>query len=405
VRSMAEVSNTSPAAPTFSWSNWSGKLRANPSEIVAVSSEAEVVERVRRAADSGAHIRTSGSAHSHARLLPTDSILINTAALAGVVETDSAAQTAVVRAGSVIADLGQPLRAAGLALRNQGDIDRQAIAGAVATGTHGTGRALQNLSASVEAVRLVLADGEVVECDSEREPELFEVARLSLGAVGVVTELRLALRSAYKLEERMWLEPLDGVLDRIDDFTHATRHFEFFWLPGKSRAACKALVETDAEPRYPLAAEGARLAWSDEVLANDRPDKHTEMEYSLPEAAGPECFRALRELIARDFPDLAWPLEYRTLAADDVWLSTARERPTATISVHQGVELADEALFRACEEVFLAHAGRPHWGKVHYLSGSELATIHDRYRDWWQLRDRYDPRGLFLNAYLESLRP
>jgi FAD/FMN-containing dehydrogenase len=336
-------------------------------------------------------------------LVVTDETLIDMSAFSGVGAVDVERREATVGAGTRIAALGKPLRVAGLALHNQGDIDRQAIAGAVATGTHGTGPSQRSLSASVVGARVVLADGTTIECDANEERELFEVCRLSLGAVGVVTQLRLSLRDAYKLEERMWLENLDDILDRIDDLTRNTRHFEFFWLPGKERASCKSLTETQAEPRYPLAGEGARLGWSYEVLANDRPEKHTEMEYSIPAASGPECFRALRDLITRDHPDLAWPLEYRTLAQDDVWLSPAMGRPTVTISVHQGVDLDDEPLFRASEEIFRAFDGRPHWGKVNYLGGRELGAMHSHWSDWWRVRDHFDPDGTFLNPYLESL--
>jgi FAD/FMN-containing dehydrogenase len=203
----------------------------------------------------------------------------------------------------------------------------------------------------------------------------------------------------------MWLESLDAVLDRVDGLFAATRHFEFFWMPGSERAACKSLDETDAEPVYPLAAEGSRLAWSDEVLANERNDLHSEMEYALPASSGPDCFRALRECIARDFAGLRWPLEYRCVAADDLWISPAAGRDTVTISVHQGVDAPDEPLFRACEEIFRRYDARPHWGKVHYQSGAELAALHPRWRDWWSVRDRFDPEGRFLSPYLESLRP
>jgi FAD/FMN-containing dehydrogenase len=387
------------------WSNWSGRVTAEPVEIARVRDEADVVALVQRAAQRGVSVRCQGAGHSHAPLVAHSGIVLDTEALDGVVRVDAAKREATLRGGTRISALGATLRAAGLALHNQGDIDRQAIAGAVATGTHGTGRTLRNLSAGVTGVRLVLADGESVECDAAREPDLFELARLSLGAAGVVTELRLSLRDAYKLEEHMWLEPLEAVLDRIDERAHATRHFEFFWMPGSVRAACKSLAETDAEPVYPLASEGGRLAWSDEVLANDRPEKHTEMEYAVAAEDGPACFRALRDRIARDFPDLRWPLEYRTLAADDLWISPASGRATVTISVHQGVDLPDEPLFRACEEVFRAHDGRPHWGKVHYRSGAELAALYPRWREWWCVRDRFDPEGRFLSPYLESLRP
>ena len=387
------------------WSNWSGRVRAEPAEIARVADEAGAIAAVRRAARSGVALRCLGAGHSHAPLVASSGILLDTQDLSGVVRVDAERSTATLRGGTRISALGVPLRDAGVALHNQGDIDRQSIAGAVATGTHGTGRELRNLSAGVVAARVVLASGEVTECDAQREPDLFELARLSLGAAGVTSELTVSVRPAYKLAERMWLEPLDEVLARVDELARATRHFEFFWMPGSERAACKALAETDAEPVYPLASEGARRAWSYEVLANERNDTHTEMEYSVPVARGPACIDALRARIARDFPDLRWPLEYRTLAADDLWLSTASGRATATISVHQGVGLPDEPLFRACEEIFAAHEGRPHWGKVHYRTGAELAALYPRWGDWWRARDRYDPDGLFLNPHLRSLRP
>lgn len=387
------------------WSNWSGRVRAEPAEIVRVDDEADVIAAVRRAARAGTALRCLGAGHSHAPLVATPGVLLDTDGLTGVVRVDAAHGTATLRAGTRIHALGAPLRDAGVALHNQGDIDRQAIAGAVATGTHGTGRELQNLSAGVVAARVVLASGDAVECDAQREPELFELARISLGACGAISELTLSVRPAYKLAERMWLEPIEEVLARSDEHAAATRHFEFFWMPGSARAACKALAETDAEPVHPLAPEGARCAWSYEVLANERYDKHTEMEYSVPIARGPACFAALRDRIARDFPDLRWPLEYRTLAADDLWISTASGRATATISVHQGADLPDEPLFRACEEIFAAYEGRPHWGKVHYRTGRELAAQYPRWHDWWRARDRYDPDGVFLNPHLSSLRP
>ena len=387
------------------WSNWSGKIRAQPARIDSPVDEEGLVHCVLQASREHGHARVVGATHSHAPLVPTHGVLIDPSQLSGVLEVNREESWARVQAGTRISDLGTPLRDAGVALMNQGDIDRQAVAGAIATGTHGTGRSLRNFSASLLAARLVLADGRLLECSPQHEPELFEVVRLSLGAVGVLTELTLQVRPAYRLRERLWLEDLDTVLDRIDELCDATRHFEFFWMPGAKRAACKSLAETEAEPVYPLGQEGRRLAWSYEVLANDRPEKHSEMEYSLPEEYGPDCLRELRDMLATDFPDLAWPLEYRTVAEDDIWLSSARNRATVTLSVHQGVEQPDEPLFRACETVFRRYRGRPHWGKVHYQTGEDLAELHPGWADWWRVRDRWDPQGLFLNPHLEALRP
>ena len=387
------------------WKNWSGRILSTPNRLEKPQDEEELSELLSATAESNSQIRVAGAGHSHSPLVPSRDLIVDTSALTGVVEVDPDRTWVRMRSGTRISDLGPRLRESGVALLNQGDIDRQAIGGATATGTHGTGRRLQNLSASVQGARILLHDGQRIECDPQTEPELFEASRLHLGAFGIVTELKLSVRPAYKLEEKMWLEPLDAVLDRMDELTQSTRHFEFFWMPGAKRAACKTLQETDQEAVYPLADEGQRLAWSDEVLANDRPDRHSEMEYSVPIEDGPACFRALRDMLARSFPELQWPLEYRTLAPDNIWLSTAYDRATATLSVHQGIDAPDEPLFRACEAIFRNFEGRPHWGKVHYQSGDELAALHPRWSDWWRVRDAWDPAGRFLNPTLSTWRP
>lgn len=387
------------------WSNWSGRVHAEAAEVRLPESEADVVQAVLDARRTGRCVRVAGAGHSHSPLVVTEGIVLDLRHLSGIHHVDRTRKIATVGAGARMSDLGRPFREHGLAFVNQGDIDRQAIAGATATGTHGTGPGLRNLSACVTGARLVLADGSVVECERSNATELFEVARLSLGAVGVMTQVSVELREAYRLEEEIWPEDLDVVLERISELVAASRHFEFFWMPGHRRAACKALRETDAPPKLPLGPEGSRRSWSHEVFPSDRPVKHTEMEYALPAEVGVACLRALRSRIALRHAALAWPLEFRTVASDDVWLSPAYGRETVTISVHQGVEHDERELFRDCEAIFLEYGGRPHWGKVHLLAKPRMAELHPRFADWWRVRDAHDAEGRFLNAYLEEIRP
>jgi FAD/FMN-containing dehydrogenase len=401
------------------WSNWSGRQTAEPEAVERPVDEAGFVGAVVRAQRRGWSVRAVGASHSHSRVAAPDGLLVETDGWQGV--EDPAGDrgpdgpTVTVRAGTRIHQLGEPLYRRGLALVNQGDIDEQSVAGAVATGTHGTGPALGSLSTAVVGARLVLAGGELVDCDTTTEPELFEVARHSLGAVGLVTGLSLQVRERYRLHERQWIAPVDEVMPRVDELIAATRHFEFFWVPDKDVCVCKSLEELPpgAEPA-PLdgpipdveePAKRERIGWSHQIISSIRDDKHTEMEYGVPSDRGPACFAAVRALIGDRFGDLVWPLEYRTLAADDLLISVPAGRPTVTISVHQDVALDDRPLFEACEEVFRAHDGRPHWGKVHYRTGAELAELHPGYRRWWELRDRYDPDGRFVTADLARLRP
>ena len=387
------------------WSNWSGRQTAEPTHTFAPTTEEQLIAAVKAARDSGVSLRAVGAAHSHSRVAAPDGVLVNLDGWQGVQSVDTDAMTATLRSGSRIFQLGEPLHQHGVALRNQGDIDRQSIAGAVSTGTHGTGPTLQNLSASVCGVRLVLASGDIVDCDPTTNAELFEVARHSLGGVGLITEVTLAVREVYRLHETLWKEDPASVFARIDELVDATRHFEFFWMPQLDVCAAKSLAETVADVDELPEVKLERIGWSHNIISSTRNDLHTEMEYSVPSEAGPECFADVRSMILRDFPDLQWPLEYRTVARDEMWISAASGRETVTISVHQDISLDDRPLFEACETIFRSYEGRPHWGKQHYRTGAELAEIYPNYERWWQVRDEHDPDAVFVSDYLASLRP
>ena len=358
----------------------------------------------------GRTVRVAGAGHSHQPLVVPDGgedggLIVDVSGLSGVIETDPATRRAWVWAGTPVHALGRPLLEAGLGLVNQGDIDRQLIGGAVATGTHGTGAGLGNLSSAVVGAEVALASGDLVRCGPDVEPELWRAVQLNLGAVGIVTRLQLQVRDAYRLRESGAVETLGWVLDRLDTLPTAHRHVEFFWYPTKDRAVVKMIDETDDEPVLPLGPEGSRVGWSFEVLPNHRTWPHTEIEYSVPAEQGPAAMAAIADLLHRDFPTMPWPVEYRYVAADDVWLSTAYNRPAVTISLHQAVADDEEPMFRAAEEIFRSFDGRPHWGKVNFLDGATLAAIHPRWDDWWTVRDQADPDGTFLNRYLTSIRP
>ena len=386
------------------WTNWSGKLSAEPRRVVQVGTVDAIRSELLAARDGGWSVRTAGTAHSHYPLLPTDGVILDTRPLSGLVSVDKDAMTATFRAGTKIHACGRPLLEHGLGLLNQGDIDQQSVGGAIATGTHGTGIHLGSFSSAVTELSVLLVDGSVVTCGPDVETDLFEAARLSLGAVGVVLEVTLQVREAYRLEEQRWLEPFESVMERIEELTTATRHFEYFWYPGQDRAICKSIDITEKPSQYPLGDEGQRLAWGFEVLPNQRLDPHTEMEYSIPTEHGPSCVADIKHLLSSSYPDVVWPIEYRTVAADDVWLSPARGRATVTVSIHEDVQRDETAYYRAAESVFRSYEGRPHWGKVHYLSTEDLAGDYDRWQDWWHVRDGVDPTGVLLNDALRELR-
>jgi len=390
-------------AAAGSWTNWSGTTHCRPHRFASPRSEAEIVEAVRAAAASGHSVRVAGSGHSHPPLVATEGLLLSLAGWSGIESHDTTAQQATVRAGTVLHDLGASLHPLGLAMENLGDVDVQALAGALGTGTHGTGRELGNLCTRVVELRLVDAEGETVSCSATERSDLFAAARLGLGALGVMTQATLQLLPAYRLHERVWREDVEPLMEELGELIVNHRHFEFFWLPSRDRAECKTLDPTQAAPDPAPGPPRERIDHSHRILPSVREDRFVEMEYSVPAERGPEAFLELRRLMQTRFDDVVWPVEYRSLARDDVWLSPAFGRPTVTLSVHQGAGLPFERFFREAELILRNHEGRPHWGKWHSLRAAELAPLYPRWDDFQAARRRADPAGRFLNPYLKEL--
>ncbi len=384
------------------WQNWSGGVRCEAHELAAPGSEAELVALVERAAREGRVVRPVGTGHSFVPLVATDGVIVSLDALAGIVSHDADGLCADVWAGSKLHDLGEPLLERGMAMANLGDIDVQALGGALATGTHGTGRTLGNLSSRVSWLRLVAGDGRVVECDAGTDPELFRAARVSLGALGIVTAVRLRLLRAYRLHERTWRAPLADVLAELSTRIQTHRHFEFFYFPKHDFTEVKAIDPTEAEPESVAGRKGERIDWSARILPSVREERFNEMEYSVPAEQGPACLSEVVARVRSRHPEVVWPLEYRTVAADDAFLSPAHGRATVAISVHQDGRHPFREFFSDVEPILLEHGGRPHWGKFHSVGADVLAG---RYPDWDRfqaVRRRLDPKGTFQNPHLAA---
>ncbi len=384
------------------WRNWSGALACKPAELVRPVDERGIVESVQRAGRLGLSVRAVGTGHSSMPLVETDGMLLSQEADQGLEAADPDALEAVARGGSKINRLSHELLERGLALENQGDIDVQALGGAIATATHGTGETLGNLSTHVHGLRLVSADGSLLEIDGS-DPDRLRGARVSLGLLGIVSSVRLRVLPAYRLHERSWRVPIEQCLDELAQQIARNRHFEFFWFPGADRAEMKTLNPTRAGPEEVAGLRGERIGWSADIISSVREMRFHEMEYSVPAGAGPACFREVRARMRERHPEVQWPVEYRTVAADDAWLSPHSGRASVTLSIHQDGRLPHREFFLDVEPILLAHGGRPHWGKVH---GASRAVLRERYPHWdrfCRLRAELDPRGRFLNDHLRGL--
>jgi len=413
------------------WRNWSGSVVAAPERLERPQSEAELVAIV-----AGARrVRVAGTGHSFMPLCETDGVLVSLADLHGGLEVSPDRATVWVPAGMPVGELTAALWSEGLSLANQGDIDKQAIAGALSTATHGTGRTLGALSTFARAFRLVTADGTIVECDETREPELFQAQRVGLGALGVMSRVELSVTPAYRLRETLRRAPLDEILADWDALADTHRHVEFFVFPYADEALLKILEpveEGDDRPGVDIESgalqlmcdlarlfpglapalqrlvtrgmsPSTRAAPAYRIFPSERPTKFEEMEYELSAAAGEAALRAaIAEVRARKLP-IIFPFEYRTVAADDIWLSPMNGRDCVSISFHQYAKMNWREAFAALEPVFAAHGGRPHWAKRHALGPDDVLRLYPDAARWGEVRKRWDPDAKFLNAHLRAL--
>jgi len=232
----------------MTWSNWAGNQRCAPASVERPTSDAELSAVVKRAAADGRRVKPVGAGHSFTDIAVTDGVQVRLDGYDRVLGLDREAKRITVQSGISIAALNERLAAAGLAMPNMGDIAYQSIAGATATATHGTGVRFGNLSSRIVGMRLIDGTGEIVECSATQRPELFDVARVGIGAIGVVSALTLQCVPAFRLHAVEEPMPVDDVLRDFDGFFSSTDHVELYWIPGTRWALTKRNTRTDDAP-------------------------------------------------------------------------------------------------------------------------------------------------------------
>jgi FAD-linked oxidoreductase len=417
------------------WSNWSGTAHAYPAERAAPGSEDELVHILKTAPGP---VRPVGSGHSFTALVPTEATLITLDNMAGIVSHDPVKNRAVVRGGTRLADLGPALATIGQEMINLPDIDKQSIAGAIGTGTHGTGRGIQAMHGSVVALRLATPTGELIDCDAKTHSEIFNAARVGLGAFGVVTQVTLQNQPLSRVLKRVEVRPISDVLDDWPTLRQKHRNVEFYVLPFTGYAATITHDVTDRpiKPRGPDRdvdtfkalkqlrdvfefTPGLRRRLADreianippeeavdegwKLLSNERPVRFKEIEYHLPIASQIPALREVLAAIESHRNDVFFPIEVRVIAPDDAWLSPFYGRECGSIAVHAYYKEDHEFFFSLIEPIFHRHGGRPHWGKLHSLKARDLAALYPRWQEAVDVRRVLDPQGRMLNDYLKGI--
>ena len=436
---MASPGNTRVSS---SWRNWAGDQTCTPAEMPRPRDRDELAEAVVAAATAGRRVSVAGSGHSFTETAISEGTMIDAGALRGTIDADPSSGLVKVGGGTVIAELNEELHRLGLAQENLGDIDKQTIAGAISTATHGTGAKLRNLSAQVEGLELILADGSVRELASG-DGDLLRAARVGIGALGAISAVTLRCVPAFVLRRVDKPEPRDEVLDSFAERAAAHDHFELFTFPYADSALVLERNRIEAPPRprgalatflndvvienWALEAVSAagklfpaaipRLsrfaAWlasgsavtdrSDRIFANERRVRFTEMEYGVPREHGPEAVRRVIEWVRSNRYPVFFPIEVRVTAADDALISPSHERDTTYIAVHQYRGMEWRPYFEAVEAIMDDYQGRPHWGKRHFQTAATLAPRFPRWADFQAARDQLDPDRVFTNEYAERV--
>lgn len=427
------------------WTNWARTAQASPTRVHKPRNVAEIARAVADAAVDGRRIRALGSGHSFSPIAVAHDDAIDLTQWSGIVSADAGSGLVTVRSGTTLRALNAELDALGLAMTNLGDIDAQTISGAVSTGTHGTGARLGGLATQIAALDLVLADGSVVSCSADRRPELFAAARVGLGALGVISTVTLRCEPSFVLAAQERPEPLDEVLAGFDAAAEANDHVEFYWFPYGRNALVKrnnrepagtAARPLSAVRRYfdyeivenrafgalcgigrtvpklvrPLGKLSSSLLsarqYSDvshRVFVTHRAVRFVESEFAVPRESLHHVLGELRRVVPGLESPVAFPVEVRVAAADDIWLSTAYGRDSAYIAVHQFAGMPYREYFAAFAAIAGEVGGRPHWGKMHELGAEQLRERYPRFEDFRRVRAEVDPHGVFTNDYLDRV--
>ena len=421
------------------WSNWSGNQVSYPAERARPRNIEALVSLLK---ETDGKIRAVGAGHSFSALVPTDETLLSMARFRGISHINQDTKEVTVGAGTRLAALGDDLWDNDLGMINMPDVNTQTLAGAIATSTHGTGQEFGSLSHFVTALTLVTANGEILKCSATENKDVFDAARCNIGSLGIITDITIQVRDTYYLKERSEMFPMDEAFERMEKLGLEKRRFEAYGLPhanhilliefeevSKEEADAKQgeVVSGDAYETFRTLADVIEIMpflrgavmniaprtvgveerygpWN-KIFGNVRDMRFNEMEYTVPAEDGLACFREVLETIKEKDIDIIFPIEYRYVGEDDIWLSQFYQRPGAAISVHNFHDKPYLPYFAEMEAIFDRYQGRPHWGKIHTKTAQDFAELYPQWDAFKAVRQRLDPTRRFINEHLDKIFP
>ncbi|MFB6465580.1 D-arabinono-1,4-lactone oxidase [Cytobacillus sp. Hz8] len=423
------------------WRNWSHTVENKPDQIFYPTSLEELSTIVKEAKEYKKTIRVAGAGHSFTSLLKTNEWIISLDSLSGIESLNKEKSTVTVLGGTRLYTIGKELGKRGYSQENLGDINVQSIAGALSTGTHGTGLQFGNLSTQVIELTLLTANGECLTLSAYKQPHFFQASLVSLGCLGIIVKVTLKIIEAPIYIYQCKKVNYDQLIQKLDAYILNNRHFEFYLFPYSNTVQVKKMNETNQRPQglkkqqlknlilenyfflllskickwFPkssryisrLSAWGVGTAsitsYSYRLFATPRLVRFREMEYCIPLFSLKIALEEVRAYMEQKGYHVHFPIECRTVKEDDIWLSPSYQRDSAYIAFHMYKGMPYHDYFRDMEEIMKKYEGRPHWGKLHNLSFKELQLLYPKFNDFLEVRKKLDPEGMFLNAYTKNL--
>ncbi len=421
------------------WQNWAKNIRFSPNELAQPRNTQEVVDLVK----TGRKIRCIGTGHSWSALAPTDDILMATDGLNRILSIDKVANTATIQAGAKLENLNIELWEQGYSLSNLGSIARQSLAGAISTATHGSGINFQVLASQVVSFKLVTAAGEIVVIDKTTNPKLFNTAIISLGSLGIVTEMTIKIDPKFNLHERSGLMDFEEVCDSILHWVNEHNHIKMWWFPhtdkmmvyrynrtyepiddtwfrqklmdewvsvyfyrlmlflGKMRPVWRKTINKNILAKF--LADVNRIERCYKVFNVPEPPLHRETEWAFDIKLTPTILREYRNMVENKGHLINFIQEIRFVKGDGFALSPCYGRDSVYVGAYNADNRGWDELLSNFEKLAIKHNGRPHWGKEFNVGSDYLKSAYPKWDDFLKLRDEMDPDGQFRNSMLERL--
>ncbi|MDM5234056.1 D-arabinono-1,4-lactone oxidase [Lysinibacillus pakistanensis] len=425
------------------WTNWAGNVISYPGEMYLPQSIEDVVQIVKQARESGKTIRVTGAAHSFSAVAMPEHIALSLHNMRGLIAVNEEKQEATLWAGTYLYEIGPSLAKHGFALSNMGDIQEQSIAGAVSTGTHGTGVTLGSLSSTVTKWGFVDGTGTYRE-HTRGLDDLSESLHVSLGMLGVLVKVTIKVIPLYGLHYIGTRDTLTNGLSIFAEDIRQHRHVEWFYFPGSETIQVKRMNAVD--PVYQsdwsrrieimklqIVENGAFLAMSElckwkpslsgamskiaaanvvegektgisyEIYPSPRSVKFQESEYAIPLMYFEACMEEIHATFKKGLFNVHFPLECRTTAGEAGFLSPTQGHESAFIAFHMYKGMPEEPYFEWIHTMMKKYKGRPHWGKQNHLTAGYVYELYPDIEKFLAIRRQYDPDNVFFTGYLRKL--